>query len=127
MSQNNPLFLIHIGTGKTGSTSIQRFFKDFREQHKKLGLHYLGLHLSFTDQNILYSWQSEDETEVFKFQLLDDDIAYQQLENVLCNLLENRNLPNYFIWSFESIYDRPQVYAKLFLKLSKKYAVNSNL
>ena len=124
MNTEKPFFLTHIGTGKTGSTSIQRFLKDNRLKHKQLGLHYLGLHCSFTDQELLYPWQSEDEERVFEFQLLDDNTAYQQLEAVLCQLLQTTGLPPCFIWSFESIYDRPQVYGKLFCSLREKFDID---
>ena len=122
-------FLIHIGTGKTGSTSIQRFFKDHRAEHKSLGLHYLGLHLSLTDQPILYPWQSEDEEKVFDFQRLDDSTAYLQLEHVLCQLLDQNEatLPSCFVWSFESIYERPQVYAKLIASLKERYPIEMKI
>ena len=124
MTLGKPLFLTHIGTGKTGSTSIQRFLKDKRQQHKKLGLHYLGLHLSYTEQELLYPWQSEDEAHVFEFQLLDDSTAYQQLNDVLCQLLQSASLPPCFIWSFESIYDRPQVYGNIFHSLRETFDIN---
>ena len=86
--QAKTLFLTHIGTGKTGSTSIQRFLKDNRLKHRQLGCIILGYIVRLQSKKLLYPWQSEDEERVFEFQLLDDNTAYQQLEEVLCQLLQ---------------------------------------
>lgn len=122
VSAVKPFLLIHIGTGKTGTTSIQRFFRGSRELFRRHNIHYLGMHFEWCDPPRLFEWQCEGKTHLF--QQLDDQEAGSQLSTVLEDWFRNPSRSQCSIWSFEAIYSRPQVYIPALMDLLSKYELN---
>ena len=114
-----PLLVMHVGTGKTGTTSIQRFLREKREVLRRHDVHYLGMHFEWCDQPHHFEWQCEGKTHLFE--QLDDQEASNQLSTVLQEWFKNPHRSQCSIWSFESMYSRPQVYIPILQELSGQY------
>ena len=103
--------IVHIGTGKTGSTSVQRFLSDQSAPLNQVGVQYWGLNLEHTGtESTRFPWQIEEG--VGMFQMLSDGVALEQLHAALevavrAWLDQEQSIA---IWSQEAIYARPQVY-----------------
>lgn len=117
-----PFLLIHIGTGKTGTTSIQKFFRSKRDLLRQHDIHYLGMHFEWCDPPHLFEWQGEGKVHLF--QQLEDQEASSQLSAIMENWFENPSRSQCSIWSFEAIYSRPQVYIPVLQDLLRKYQFN---
>lgn len=103
--------LVHIGTGKTGSTAIQQALSQSEAQLRLQGVHYWGLNLEGADNSNRFPWQ--DQSGTGELQKLNDNVASRQLEEALMDALDR--LPNgaTAVWSNESIYERPGAYLSL--------------
>jgi hypothetical protein len=101
--------LIHIGTGKTGSTAIQHALAASTKALQEHGIQYWGLNLEGCDPSArLYPWQKETGTG--ELQKLSSAEAVKQVREVLDKAfvcLEDGQLA---IWSNESICERPAVF-----------------
>jgi hypothetical protein len=101
--------LVHIGTGKTGSTAIQHALAKSSEALRKNGIDYWGLNLEGCEQAArLHPWQKDAGTPLFQKLSVAD--AKQQLRQVLDLALETMAEGHLGIWSNESICERPAVY-----------------
>jgi hypothetical protein len=101
--------LVHIGTGKTGSTAIQHALAKSSEVLRKNGIDYWGLNLEGCEQAArLHPWQKDSGTPIFQKLSVAD--AKQQLRQVLDLALETMADGNLGIWSNESICERTTVY-----------------
>ncbi|WP_459618481.1 hypothetical protein [Bordetella sp. 2513F-2] len=98
------LFL-HVGAGKTGTTSIQEMLKSGQEVLKKNGVWYLGMMLE--NANHYYSWQ-RPTTVNQDFHALDHQMAVDQVVSVMRSVIaeaRSRKIDT-LIWSNESFFDR---------------------
>lgn len=105
-ARNSPIRLIlHMGAGKTGSTSIQQTLKHAQETLKRNGFWYLGLMLENAHE-AKYSWQRETTTN-FDFNRLGKEAGSKQLVSVLVPTLEAARAHGIhtLIWSNESFFD----------------------
>ncbi|MFW6731900.1 MAG: hypothetical protein ACODUE_09245 [Synechococcus sp.] len=101
--------LIHIGTGKTGSTAIQHALASSTAGLREKGIYYWGLNLEGCHTSAqLYPWQKESGTG--DIQKLSDSEAGQQLRTVFTQALAHLSDGEMAIWSNESIYERPAMY-----------------
>ncbi|MDK9694559.1 MAG: hypothetical protein OEL19_10005 [Sulfurimonas sp.] len=110
--------IIHIGAGKTGTSSIQQTLMSNREALLNQGFFYLGLMLENANEK-LYDWQkasaiesfhslTEKETEEQLFAVLDSAIKFAAQKNI-----------HTLIWSNESLYGRTQKLYKVLQTLKK--------
>ena len=118
----SPLLLIHIGTGKTGTTSIQRFFLKHRDYCRQNRLDYFGLHLDLCGLPLEFPWLHAGQA--FLFQQLSDSDARDQLSLALDNYFQCNQDIDCAFWSFEAIYQRPQVYIPVLMQLKERLGIN---
>lgn len=97
--------ILHVGAGKTGTTSIQHMLKDGREKLRQNGVWYLGLMLEYARQH--YAWQ-RPTTVNQDFHALEPADAVEQVSAVLRGVAaEARAIGIHtLIWSNESFFDR---------------------
>ncbi len=101
--------IVHIGTGKTGSTAIQRHLSSRKVSLPELNVSFWGLNLEHCTTKTKYSWQQP--SGIGLLQRMSEAKAKEELAVVLEEALsENADLA---IWSNESIYERPGVYVPL--------------
>ncbi len=95
--------ILHLGAGKTGTSSIQRTLRENDTLLKKNGVWYLGLMLERSG-NKLFDWQRES-TVIHDFYKLSHDVAEAQLLEVLRLTIEEGKKSNIqtLIWSNESL------------------------
>jgi hypothetical protein len=103
--------LVHIGTGKTGSTAIQQALQQSAQQLRSQGVHYWGLNLEGAENTSPFPWQKEGGTS--DLQKLSDAVAARELEQALIGALERLPDGATAVWSNESIYERPGAYLSL--------------
>lgn len=101
--------LVHIGTGKTGSTAIQHALAESSAALKTQGVHFWGLNLEGCAPSArLHPWQQPTGTS--EIQKLSVAEASQQLREVLDIAFAQLGQGELAIWSNESICERPAVY-----------------
>lgn len=101
--------LVHIGTGKTGSTAIQHALTTSGSVLREKGVHYWGLNLEGCHPSAhRHSWQRESGTP--EIQQLSVAEASRQLRDALDMALGQLQDGELAIWSNESICERPAVY-----------------
>jgi len=103
--------LIHIGTGKAGSTAIQNFCSSHTARLKELDVHYWGLNLEGSNDPGSFPWQCHTGTPLL--QKLPNQKAAQQLQQALTKAVDQLPEGATALWSNESIYERPTVYIPL--------------
>lgn len=117
--------IVHIGTGKTGSTSVQRYLSDQASALKRAGVLYWGLNLEHTGtESTRCPWQSPEG--VGQFQALPDDVALEQLHAALGVAVQtwlDQEQP-IAIWSQEAIYTRPQVYLRALQQAAARWGLH---
>ncbi len=106
---------VHIGTGKTGSTAIQKYMANRRGDFTKHGIYYLGINLEHSPSNHRFSWQKP--TGIGILQSMSPEQAIQELNQALEEALSSIGSERIGVWSNESIYERPSVYIPLFQNL----------
>jgi hypothetical protein len=99
--------IIHIGTGKTGTTSIQNTLAKRRGDLLNQGVNYLGLMLENAEP-LMYEWQ-KPTTVNDTFYKLEPSVKTEQLYNVLFQCVADANEKGLkkLIWSNESLFDHP--------------------
>lgn len=97
--------IFHIGSGKTGSSSIQATLKNASATLAKAGVRYLGLMLEHAEE--IYPWQHFGGNA--KLHALDDEEGGEQIAAVLAATVAaaRRDGIHTLIWSSESFFDRP--------------------
>lgn len=101
--------LVHIGTGKTGSTAIQRALAKSAKALRTSGIDYWGLNLEGCEPRArIHPWQKVSGTPII--QKLSNVDAKQQLREVLDLAFASMADGHTGIWSNESICERPAVY-----------------
>lgn len=96
--------IIHIGMGKTGSTSIQRTLRRAQGTLNSRGVCYLGLMLEHAPSENPFPWQVDSGWGAFL--RLDTKQANEQLLSVLVET--DKKLPSEIhtlVWSNESLFD----------------------
>jgi hypothetical protein len=112
-SNNHPFRLIvHIGIGKTGTTSIQNVLARQQKSLIEQGVWYLGLMLEQAPVK-LYSWQKSSAIE--ELMSLDEDKITTQLIDVLTKSIDIiiDSGCRTAILSNESFFDRPKAHTAL--------------
>lgn len=116
--------IVHIGTGKTGSTSIQHFLGDNSEKLARMGVAYWGLNLehSVCDSK-RKAWQTPEGLS--RLQEMSDQEALADLSEALSNAIDqwNKSESSIAIWSQEAIYNRPQVYIPAISQAASRYGI----
>ncbi|MCF8133643.1 MAG: hypothetical protein K9J72_11055 [Synechococcus sp. Tobar2m-G35] len=115
--------LVHIGTGKTGSTAIQHALTTSGSVLREKGVHYWGLNLEGCDAAArLHPWQEPSGTGAIQKLSVPD--AIQQLRQVLDKALTALPDSQLAIWSNESICERPAVYLPVIKDASEAAGVS---
>jgi hypothetical protein len=101
--------LVHIGTGKTGSTAIKQALGAAKTALLDQGVHYWGLNLEGADKQAqLFPWQQTSGTQ--QLQKLSVAEAGSQVRQALERALAALPEQHLAVWSNESIYERPDVF-----------------
>lgn len=100
--------ILHIGTGKTGSTAIQRFLRRQRAELAKHGCYYWGLNLEHAPNKSKRDWQKPGGIGLIRRMAIDRAIT--ELNEVLEEALAQTDEDSKIILSNESIYEMPLVY-----------------
>lgn len=97
--------VVHIGAGKTGTTSIQKMLAKHENLLRKKGMSYLGKMLENAPVK-LFDWQKINAGG--KFLNRKDDTAQDELYQVLAGAIDAlmKSGINKAIWSNETIFDR---------------------
>lgn len=101
--------IVHVGHGKTGSSSIQQSLKVVRDRLGQQGVHYLGLMLEYAQTEQRKPWQSESGSGLF-FDQMDAEQASAELLAVLESEVEQLRTAGIkrAIWSNEWLLERSQ-------------------
>lgn len=101
--------IVHIGHGKTGSTSIQQSLLSAQAELAEQGVHYLGIMLEHTHAAERKKWQHVSGSDHF-FGEMPESVAISELHDVLDRELKTLNETGVktAIWSNEWILERPQ-------------------
>lgn len=104
-----PKLLVHIGPGKTGSTSIQSMLSTEREKLRDQGVVWLGMMLEDCPNQPQYDWQSGLQPALL-FEGIAPGAASDQVYQALRQGLEHLStMPvRYAVWSHEAIFARRQ-------------------
>jgi len=99
--------LVHIGQGKTGSTSVQRTLEASRDALVAQGIHDFGRMLEHCDTSPPKSWQHADGA-VELLHRMDDDRAADEIFDVLSAALDSLDGTGarLSIWSNEALFER---------------------
>jgi hypothetical protein len=115
--------IVHIGTGKTGSTSLQKHLLASRAKLAGQKCIYLGINLEhIKDKRDAFTWQRPGG--IGNLQRLSTEEAVNQLKSALSHLAPLASSYSAAIWSNESIYERPDVYIPVLKWLEKSYGFN---
>jgi len=100
--------IVHIGHGKTGSSSIQKTLLNAREDLEARKVKYLGLMLEHARTKPPKSWQHRSGSGFF-FGQFPEETAQHELAEVLRTELSQLEKDGYrhAIWSNEWIFERP--------------------
>lgn len=115
--------IIHVGMGKTGSSSIQKTLRTNFDLLRTHGVFYMGLMLEFLPFQEKLSWQKADGWVDY----LGSDNNRVQRE--LVETLERADdvLPrrlNTLVWSNESLFDRPEDVRNALEALKQRYDIS---
>ncbi|MDE4099383.1 hypothetical protein [Phaeobacter gallaeciensis] len=100
--------IVHVGHGKTGSSSIQKTLLNARETLESRKIKYLGLMLEHAGTTPLKNWQRRTGSDLF-FDQVPNETAQSELAEVLhAELLQlAKDGYTHAIWSNEWIFERP--------------------
>lgn len=104
-TKNRPTLWVHIGAGKTGTSSIQETFREQLDAFRQRGCWYLGLALEHAPEK-LWSWQRRGEGEALFS--LPQDTAVAQFAKAVGAALDGAAAEGakQVVWSNESLLDR---------------------
>jgi len=99
--------VVHIGNGKTGTTSIQRSLDSFKAELNAHGLFYLGRTLEHGLNDQPRNWQSPDGAEQLLHQMPAEQVE-AEVKQVLADSLNRLKDREYHtaIWSNEALFAR---------------------
>lgn len=103
--EKNFTLIVHIGAGKTGTSSIQASLLKHKDELRQYGWDYWGLMLERVDV-LKYAWQRASGSKMLMD--IDPDSATEQLFDVLSENIKRSisNNINHAIWSNESFFGR---------------------
>ena len=114
--------IIHIGMGKTGSSSIQKSLRLSRNILEAKGLLYLGLMFEHSDIPLNYSWHKVDGWS--NFISLDKPQGNSELAHTLQYLDDHLDDSIHtLIWSNEALFDRPSDVLSALNSISSRYQI----
>ena len=99
---------VHVGAGKTGTSSIQKTLLSNQSELNEQGIHYMGLMLEQAPLK-KYLWQKQRGTEAFSE--LEGETRRQQALEVIRNSVkkfQDKGI-SHAIWSNESFLKRPNM------------------
>ncbi len=102
---SNRSLLLHIGSGKTGSSSIQKTFEDNREVLQAAGFRYLGIMLENATEGPKPGWRFRGGANRF-FHQGDDDARMEELYQVLAAEVAKTPDGGTLVWSNEWMFGR---------------------
>ena len=93
--------IIHIGAGKTGTSSIQMTLKENQQELHKLGFHYMGLVFEHATTK-KFAWQNQHAVNLFA---MDNARACNEVLEVIDGTIEQLSKKGIhtIIWSNESL------------------------
>ena len=99
--------IVHIGNGKTGTTSIQNSLDRFNDELTKSGVRYLGRMLENAPSETPKDWQTPDGAELLLHQMPADQVC-ADLAEVLLDCLDRLKEAeiNTAVWSNEALFAR---------------------
>jgi hypothetical protein len=100
--------IVHIGTGKTGSTAIQQALEVSRAPLRERQLYYLGLNLEHAETERPKDWQSP--SGIALLQKMPEEESRKEILEVLTKEIKTIPDNSTCVWSNESIHERPTVY-----------------
>ena len=98
---------VHIGNGKTGSTSIQYTLEDAHEALRSQGVFYLGRMLEFGQSDVAKDWQTPAGADLLLHQTPDERVTQDVLEVLRAELAELKDQGiDTAVWSNEALFAR---------------------
>ncbi len=114
--------IIHIGMGKTGSSSIQKSMRVSNDKLQAKGFLYLGLMFENLNIPINYSWHRVDGWS--NFISLNKSQANSELAHTLQYLDDHLDDSIHtLIWSNEALFDRPSDVISALKSISSRYQI----
>jgi hypothetical protein len=114
--------IVHIGTGKTGSTSIQKYLKSVQSDLRERNITYFGINLDLVPGPNARPWQNPAGTHIL--QRMPLETAKVEVGQVLEEALSSLDEDGVAVWSNESIYEKPLLYVPLLQEVRSKLGVN---
>lgn len=109
--------IVHIGTGKTGTSSIQKSLQENRSELQRQGMDYWGMWLEYAPAN-LYSWQRRGAGYEQFWNKEQNDFEEQVYEVLRRSVQESTESGiSRAIWSSESIFDHQERLIPVLLKM----------
>lgn len=101
--------VVHIGAGKTGSSSIQKELERSAETLAAHGMKYLGLMLDHASAKEKFDWQKHSGSPVFFNQIPKEQAIEELKKALLCEIdAAQREDIHTLIWSNEWIFGRDE-------------------
>jgi len=99
--------IVHIGDGKTGTTSIQQTLEKAQADLGARGVHYLGRMLEFGQSEVVKDWQTLAGANMLLHEMADEDVEHDVTEVLRAELavLADRDITT-AIWSNEALFAR---------------------
>jgi hypothetical protein len=117
--------IVHIGTGKTGSTAIQKSLSVQRHDLLNQGIFYWGLNLEYAPTSKKREWQQPGGIGLL--QKMNAKNSISELDEVLEEALANTPDNSKIIWSNESIYEMSSVFQPEIRDLKLKHDLSLHL
>jgi hypothetical protein len=113
--------IVHIGTGKTGSTSIQKYLKSIQPKLSQRNITYFGINLELAPKPKDRPWQKPEGTNFLRRMPLE--AAKVEVGQVLEEALNSLDDNGVAVWSNESIYETPLLYLPALQEAQSKLGV----
>lgn len=113
--------VIHLGTGKTGTSAIQEFLARSAGPLRDLGVHWWGRHLEHAFAPAAFEWQRIDGAGLMN--RLGPEVTAREVEEALSRGLANLPEGATAIWSNESIHPKVETYAPILSRLGEREGV----
>lgn len=113
--------IVHIGTGKTGSTAIQKYLRSSRKDLIDQNYCYWGLNLEHAPSLEIRDWQKPSGTAIL--QRMNLEKALVEVRETLEEAIVNTKPDSTIIWSNESIHEMPSLYQPILSDLKKQHTI----